>query len=119
MTDAEIDVMEAGHKMDSAVAEACGIPHRCTALSQVWVAARDPAWTGEPFSPSGEWSAAMTAAERFGLFDTRGHWASLVQFSPEGIWQIQNAECLRGVAGSAPTGPLAICRAILKLANKQ
>jgi hypothetical protein len=40
-----------------------------------------------------------------------------VHFSDEGVWQVQNSESLSGVVGSAPTGPLAICRAILKLSE--
>lgn len=108
MTDEQIDAMEAGLEMDCAVDEAVygpdavGVPYR---------------------KPSTDWADAMFAAEHFGLFDTilDGHgYGLLLRRSPDG-WQVLHPRFFDGrgdVLTMADTGPLAICRAILKLANQ-
>jgi hypothetical protein len=112
----EIESMEAGPACDMAVGHAVGLPLSGNNRTGVSLVLGDGGECAK-FQPSKFWNDAMYAAERFRLFDIKDHWAALVHFSDEGVWQVQNSESLSGVVGSAPTGPLAICRAILKLSE--
>ena len=110
--------IEAGPETDRLVADAVGL---------VYVEEFDSAGPVEvyfhdgrrSFRPSLDWSDAMLAAERFGLFHPEKHDAMLMQdFSGRNIlWSIQQVPRSSGwmAVAEAPTGPLAICRAILAL----
>lgn len=103
MSDTEIDAMEAGSEMDDAIyrivadIEGIGLP---------------PA-----ICPSTDWNDAMFAAETFGLLKSHRLGIS----SLDGLWELKYYEHYSGNErrAAAPTGPLAICRAILKLSRKQ
>lgn len=101
MTDVEIEAMPAGPEIDAIVCVAADIDP-------------DPRMVGDgsgrTFSPSTDWNAAMYAAERFGLFDM-----PILAFTDND----RHSDCDETVHGEAPTGPLVICRAILKLARKE
>lgn len=116
MTDEQIDAMQAGDETDRRVAAACGIAifdpdHSGSVLLD----------DGDIFAPSDDWNSAMFAAERFGLFDTEKHQHTLT-FSDFGDgadrWFCANYDEDSQQPTGAPTGPLAICRAILRLANR-
>lgn len=98
--------------MDVSVCEASGLVELPLVLPTVH---KSLSQSSKSFpSPSTNWSDAMLAAERFGLLDgvrvltcDRGSWQ---------VWKIDQFGQVEGpVLASAATGPLAICRAILKL----
>lgn len=98
MTDAQIDAMQAGSEMDAAVLGAIQL----SSLRH------------HNLRPSSNWSDAMFAAEEFGLFDRHVFGRDNVYC----VWEINGPnEAVFAVATGA-TGPLAICRAILKLARR-
>lgn len=143
LADIDIDALEAGPETDKLVAEAVGynvvdapcppgLNSYCYIVPE-WLDGK-PALrclnkeTGDDFkwSPSTDWNAAMQAAEEVGLF--REHLVSLERIDssaccsgippdayhvmdPTGAWQ--PVSCV-----SAPTGPLAICKAILKVTKQ-
>lgn len=83
-------------------------------------------YRGKPFHPSTDWNDAMLAAERFGLWNAGysgdGRWGGRFLQPPVsdqyqwfvGEWAEHCQETGEWIS-RAPTGPLAICRAILKL----
>ena len=103
--------LEAGPEMERAVAEACGFPvmlgfdtHCYDLGNQTRVV--------EQYRPSTDWNDAMLAAEKVGLFDD----AQLFMSGPRrGGWWMIGRHQPREVIGDAPTGPLAICLAILRV----
>ena len=111
MTDVQID---AGPETDLAVAEAVFHDGCFTAsirAGHCWI--RSETVGPKPFSPSHNWNDAMLAAERFGLFD-RPRYCMLAKSAPD--WDvIEHSFGELELVASAPTGPLAICRAILSL----
>jgi len=71
---------------------------------------------------SSDFTAAMQAAEEFGLFRCydNGH-NQLLRKSPDG-WQVLSPlffDGIRDVTSMADSGPLAICRAIITFAAKR
>lgn len=99
MTEAEIDELDAGHTLDVLVAEACG-------FGELFVV--DYFWW-----PSSDWSIAMEAAQKFGLF----HYidAKIAQMGED--WVVLSYDPTRGhdvILAKSILGPVAICRAILK-----
>jgi len=64
----------------------------------------------QKWSPSTDWNAAMEAAENVGLFEH----ATLLK-NDEGNWFIGSGFGIDYWSSSAPTGPHAICLAILSL----
>lgn len=119
MTTEQIDVLEAGLDMDEAVAEVCGVagfPHS----SGVWLTGGADGKGDVPFRPSSDWNDAMYAAERFGLwtsilFGAVGPCSSGVPPKEYGCFQFDMTHGCNVRFSTASTGPLAICRAILKL----
>jgi hypothetical protein len=140
MTHAEINALEAGPDLDRLVAEACGIAYEtnpnpsglhdwrsrslavqtCSWCNQVFYGD----FVGPPidgckpspvlFSPSVDWNDVMFAAEKCGLFDD----AFLTTFDSQ--WQVIiqiDGYGSHDVYVEHPSGPVAICRAIL-LASK-
>lgn len=116
LTDEQIDAMEAGEEMDWAVAAVVGlrmIPMEEGPSEQhpyPWISRRK---VTRP-RPSKDWKDAMFAAERFGLFDVE-HRCELT--CNHGEWIVSSE--LREPVASSRSGPLVICRAILKLANRR
>lgn len=126
MTTEQIDVLDAGPEMDCAVQEVLqsvsGVIHfglsdglpRDQERHAVTI-------TVTEFRPSTDWNDAMYAAERFGLFETKECLLDCCE-TVWGVtekpvfaeWWLSFGDDLRQVA-TAPTGPLAICRALLKL----
>lgn len=131
MTDAEIDAMEPGPEMDRAVAEACGLVLdkrssgalvRGLQRSRTILRKIEDGTRGLHFRPSLEWDCAMFAAELFGLFDSRVAGRMSQTLGHDGKqWSVQ--ECyeppLEYIGTKAPTGTLALCRAILKLSRQK
>lgn len=99
LTDEQIDAMEAGPEMDRAVNEAAGI------AVENWSV------------PSNDWTHAMFAAERFGLFEIVGG-NGYVLDCVRGEWRVSCWASPAIPTNTPVPGPLAICRAILKLARK-
>jgi len=119
MTDAEIDALKAGFALDLKVAKACGV--ECYLSSPIGrrgeigpqsVVALDENKSAKPFRPSSDWNDAMCAAEKAGLF--RGLKYDLCQDSEGDWWVHEFDDHGNPLVMMAPTGPLAICRAILK-----
>lgn len=115
-----------GPELDRKVAEAIGWKRNCVWESQgcnhygnAWLCTQcgivilDDAVPTKPCLPafSTDWSAAMLAAEEFGLFE----WPRTLSRSLSGSWMCSS---LGAVLGHAPTGPHAISLAILKLAQQ-
>lgn len=142
LTDEQIDAMQWGCDIDSMVASAVfdefdwNVEARDDGGTWIRVKKHIPTLNMGvleymmPFIPSLDWNDAMFAAEKFGLFDTEkhGHTMTYSDLSDCGSgdkrrWFIADYESEDiGDQGSswptgAPTGPLAICRAILKLAR--
>lgn len=113
MTAEQIDAMEAGPEMDAAVGEACDFESGI--VNGECLRGTDDFPEMVAFRPSTDWNDAMFAAERFGLFDCEvGHEGSLYKNSE--IWAVDRVVgAIQVLVATAPTGPLAICRAILKL----
>ena len=105
MTSADIDRLGASPEVDAAVLGAVGLTSDDDRLRK----------------PSSRWADAMLSAERFGLFTTHGCVLGSEIGDDQRVfrWLVRKPyiECdLRpGVCEIAETGPLAICRAILKL----
>jgi len=103
MTPTEIDALEAGHELDDLVSQAIDPWENLAGvnLSTQW-------------RPSTDWNDAMFAAEKCRLFvndrfldnDVTGHWmVQVVDWcDAEAAWISRH-----------PSGPVAICRAILKV----
>lgn len=114
LTPERIDVLEEGRETDILVARAIGLGDSIRDGLAVQI-------RGDvvvPFRASADWNDAMEAAARFGLFSSL-HRLLLRQWDIAGAedWWVSYAEsdnAGRDVA-RARTGPLAICRAILKL----
>ena len=116
MTDAEIDALEAGVELDKIVADACGIrlDHNGLIVPQLTGCAEiNFSQARRSFGPSFDWNDAMRAAENTGLFE----WGAVA------LWKSRNAnrwavadvfESGRVLAADGTSGPVAICRAILK-----
>jgi hypothetical protein len=127
MTDEEIDAMEAGPEIDEATGKACRLEAcvlRVRGHADQCLRGTDNFPEMVPFHPSTDWNDAMFAAERFGLFKTRKVDHSEVcgmVWQCNDMWASGVYDCDWGhvVHAEAPTGPLAICRAILKLARKE
>lgn len=117
MTTQQIEAMEAGPEMDIAIIEAL------VAASGERLELHTPR-TANEFRPSTDWSDAMFAAEKFGLFDNYKFSQCLTCSTPHS-WTVSTgphgdtepAGVASGFFANAETGPLAICRAILKLAR--
>lgn len=126
MTDAQIDALESGEELNRLVCEAI---ERLYAPAPVWLAPEDLR-----FDPTFNWKDAIYAAELFGLF---GKMKAFPTWSPRHGEEAEDARCcltrdggewwvLEHVGGwdfnesvsHANTGPLAICRAILKLSAR-
>ena len=102
MTHYDIDRLSAGAELDSLVAKACGMEQH-HAVTFGW-----------PWCPSKDWNDAMLAAEKSELFDGRflgRHSKEWIVFDDGPLDEFK-------AIGSAPTGPLAIARAIAKLGVK-
>lgn len=70
-----------------------------------------PSWRRAAFLPSTDWTDAMSAAERFGLFNNYR-----VLRMNRHDWEVMEiGDPLDRIVSNGPTGPLAICRAILNL----
>lgn len=102
MTDEQIDALEAGDAINMEICEIIGVSS--------WETMEN----GRGFDPSGDWASAMLAAERFGLFAVTKYACVLRWWGDEG-WAVHNDS--QWVAHDH-SGPLAISRAILRLAPK-
>jgi hypothetical protein len=123
MTADQIATMEAGPECDRLVAEAIGwtldeeYAPETNGPGLFWRDAdgKETQWRAHEFKPSTDWNHAMFAAERFGLFGEPhrfGLWKS------GGNWCVGMDEYpLEPGNTEAPSGPLAICCAILKLSQ--
>ena len=134
MTPSKIHALEAGPETDRLVAEAlypeasvgwcaasgCGLEGDNDVMA-IWDHPdHDSDWIPCP-KYSSDWSAAMLAAEEFGLFKPIGG-RCLYQLDSEPVkWAIgePDPEGCPMIVASAEAGPLAICRAILKLAGER
>jgi len=108
MTDERIDAMQAGPEMDRAVLDAIGEPRHsgCDESGAFRLVRRR--------LPSTDWNDAMYAAERINLFGIH----TVLGVGDFGDWTVLSWEgTTMTEISSADTGPLAICRAILKLAK--
>lgn len=130
MTAEQINAMEAGPEMDRLVAEAIGgrivryeddydqealllEPSGSDRKLQGLKFDGETGYTSR-FYPSHYWDAAMFAAERFGLFDETNH--GMVLWFADNEWLIgRRLYYPTPPRATEATGPLAICRAILKL----
>ena len=117
-----------GLELDKLVAEAIGLPH-APLYGRMWRGTPDEVYHATEFlpmwAPSSLWRDAMLAAERSGLFLTTcdnpisggqpGKNCTLTR--DFNVWRVQqNHEIDFGtLISEAPTGPHAICLAILKL----
>lgn len=122
MTDAEIDAMEAGPECDRLVAEVLG-SHPDIDTNPPGLTRRQGNGYWSEFRPSTDWNDAMFEAERFGMWNTTpsGGFRHLHKITwRDADYHIgeQNYDDCETIA-SAPSGPLSICRAILKLARKE
>lgn len=126
MAESEIDALEEGFALDIKVAKACGIKCLCSTPVDRYY---QP--TGEPtslvvddgngdtrrFRPSSDWNDAMMAAEKARLFYPDG----FLDFDYRGEWRVQELDMCTPEARiitSHDSGPVAICRAILKAVKK-
>ena len=109
--------LPAGPELDKLVAEAIGLPV-APLYGRMWRGTPDEVYHATEFlpmwAPSSLWRDAMLAAERSGLFDGRyltrnGDWCVLGGYV-HGV----GMDCI----ASAPTGPHAICLAVLKLKER-
>lgn len=112
MTTEQIDAIEAGPEMDRMVAQACDLDPPFLLFGETSVGVHSQ------WKPSTDWTDAMHAAERFGLLrDNEHHDTRVLGVEADGVWVIFHLDgpVVSGFICRAPTGPLAICRAILKL----
>lgn len=118
MTDEQIDAMPAGPEMDwlvSSIYEVWGnvLPDDTSAPCTIIVIPEEDV---REFAPSTDWNDAMFAADGFGLFRRCVLW----QGDGEYLWTVWE---LNGITIGPPLsvgdGPLAICRAILKLYKRK
>jgi hypothetical protein len=114
MTNDEIDKLEAGRELDRLVALNCG-------FTLVYDNGYDgefkaELWPEEPkeFHPSTDWNDAMWAAEKIGLF---GRLGNCLYQSVDG-WMVLTENDADGPLSIHDSGPVAICRAILKASSK-
>lgn len=120
-----VDKWEAGPLMDAAVGEACGFTSSfaCGVVNGVCLRGTEEFPEMVEFRPSVDWNDAMFAAERFGLFKSpdESNRISMTLGHDGQQWSVQ--ECyeppLSFIGIKAPTGPLVICRAILKLSSAE
>lgn len=118
LTDDQIDAMEAGPEMDRLVGEA--VEWSVVEEFERDISRREWAWR-----PSKEWAPAMFAAERSGLFSRLNH--ILAQSEDAAIWIVMPLENMYSGGDTTighsiahgDTGPLAICRGILKLTRNK
>jgi hypothetical protein len=101
---ADVAAIEAGVELDRLVCAAIG--HELVFFDAETRAQRQ-------FRPSWDWSDAMFAAEKFGLFDVHG--AGLQQAREWNVMERVGGREFNEDIASAPTGPLAISRAIIAL----
>lgn len=115
MTDEQIDAMQAGLELEQLVAKVIG-------LHEDWGPDGFRSFEDDEGNPAGgpfsrEWDAAIFAAERFGLFTRHqqvlGHDGLNYCLAENGQPISQNFDGTK-----AASGQLAICRAILRLAEK-
>lgn len=113
MTDEQIDAMQAGPEMDIAVCDACFAPdfYRLTWLM-----------SSRPPCPSSDWNAAMMSAEQFGLF--KGNDDGMLRGMERRVfgsddWYVYSRLWDEFTVIASGAGPIAICRAILKLSKEQ
>lgn len=105
MTTDQITLLEAGLECDRLIQQVLGWSEQ--GIREIGSAVR----------PSTDWNDAMYAAERFGLFVSRG---MILGHDGEQWVVTEDAEPIAPEfpGTKAPTGPLAICRAILKLHSR-
>lgn len=139
-----IDNLEAGDAVDALIAEVVGV-NLCTHHLDPFCATEEPtrgcyvnAETSCPehgtdlylWRPSRDWNAAMEAAERaierFNFYGNKGeNWMALQVCGAVDYKHKPTAKVYRANLGDsttnafAPTGPLAICKALLLLATKR
>lgn len=112
------DQLEPGPELDKLVAEALG--WECSMMDGT-VIVGGTGYGGPPepmfFSPSSDFTAAMLAAEEFGLFEAH----KLTRDGLRGDWFLETDLCGEHEMpfwAQAPTGPLVISRAIASLAQR-
>lgn len=128
MTTEQIQSLQPGPESDRLVAEACGLKvsvfDKDEDSEYVVMDSQDNDLFGLAFSPSTDWNHAMFAAERFGLFrrwwqNPEPCWEGLRFLTQCDRWCVSEWTSETGigykVVAGAKSGPLAICRAILKL----
>lgn len=136
LTDEAIDAMEAGAEMDAYVAEAIGIRYavatlegRVTRVAKVSPGATETI-SPHNWNPSTSWDTAMEAAEnvreKYGRIVLNniatGYRVMLVRkerLQTGSVDQLMDDFFDRSCAAVDSSGPLAICRAILKLARSR
>lgn len=142
MTDAEIDALEAGPDLDRKVAAALGWRQSTWGFREAWTNGlrdADGNWDrtfhfgpedagGEfDFLPSVDWNDAMFAAERFGLAPSTHalldcYVLKRLPIESGPVYAVAEIDMMRqGEEWIAHdrSGPLAICRAILKLHHRR
>ena len=110
-----IDTLMAGPELDWLVCQACGIkawPPENGGIHPVRIQDSNLRML-RAFCPSTNWTDAMLAAERTELFE----WGAVALFKSRNTnrWSVADVfETHHVIAAEADSGPLAICRAILK-----
>lgn len=107
MTTSEIDKLESGVELDRLVAEAIGMETSTAILMPL---------STSKFKPSTDWNDAMEAAEKVRLF----YPDSFLDFDYACRWRVQELDTCTPevqVITEHKSGPVAICRAILKAKN--
>lgn len=116
LTDADIDALEAGPTIDALIADVTGLQPqlgKCGCSIPMGGQAR------LIYRPSTCWDTAMEAAEKVELLSCDGQKCTgrTVRREASGEWHVGHR--WGSDTAIAPTGPLAICRAILKLAKSR
>lgn len=117
LTDEKIDALDAGPEMDRLVASLLDVPV-CVTNGECRIGYNYRTGCGVSgaeveFSPSADWNDAMFAAEKSELLNR----LSLIRNAVNGVWQYVLFTWDQKTIAYDRSGPLAICRAILKLAN--
>jgi hypothetical protein len=125
MTEQHMTTLTPGPELDARVAEACGVKGRICERDDGMAFHENrpphvacPDLPGDPWQPSTDANAALDAAEKGGLFKDGIHTVALA-WSEQG-WSVIRGEgvhCVSLSCGNFATPCLAICAAILALAE--
>ena len=119
MTDDEIDALEAGVRLDFKVAKACDVEFysstsigRRGEIGPPSVVVLDENKNAKPFRPSSDWNDAMWVVVKF-FGSTQVNVAHVGKNGGDTPWHTWVDE-VPSIETQAASGPVAICRAILK-----